>query len=162
MPALRTAAAADVSPAEKTARRRAGLRKNSLAISIMILIEYGLGSAVSIYATVPRSDQGKGVATALGRALSNSPVILAVHAAFGLLFIIAGITVLVRAIRARFVPTIVTSAVGLLALLGAGSAGASFVNNGTNGASMTMAVLTGVALLCYLVNLFVPLPARSE
>jgi len=43
----------------------------------------------------------------------------------------------------------------LLALLGAASSGASFVNAGNDSASASMAMLTGVALICSLVSLFV-------
>jgi len=40
-------------------------------------------------------------------------------------------------------------------LLGAASSGASFVDSGRDGASASMAMLTGVALICSLVSLFV-------
>ena len=47
------------------------------------------------------------------------------------------------------------SAVFLLALLGAASSGASFVDSGSNSASASMAMLTGVALICSLISLYV-------
>ena len=49
---------------------------------------------------------------------------------------------------------IVTSVIGLLALVGAAAQGAAFVSDAHPSASMTMAVLTGVALLCYSVSLY--------
>ena len=48
----------------------------------------------------------------------------------------------------------VTTVVSLLAVLGAAGSGAAFVNNGQDGASLTMGLLTAVALLCQLINLF--------
>lgn len=135
------------------ARRLTGLRKNSFAISVMLLVEYGLGMGVNIYARIPAADQGTGIITALGRALTSQPIVLAVHAALGLLMLVAGVNVLVRASLARHRLAIATSAVGLAAIVAAAFSGATFVNNGQNGASMAMAILTGVALLCYLANL---------
>ena len=141
-------------PADRAVRRIPGLRKNSLAISVMLLTRYGLGIGVSLYARVPGSDQGRGLAVALGRALSNPPAVLAIHAALGLLLLVAAVSVLSRAVLARNRPTIVTSAAGLAAIAGAAFSGAAFADHAQAGASMAMAVLTGVALLCYLLNLF--------
>jgi hypothetical protein len=39
--------------------------------------------------------------------------------------------------------------------------GAAFVGSGADGGSLAMALLTGVALACYAVNLFVLGPARD-
>ena len=64
----------------------------------------------------------------------------------------AGVSVLVRAIVARHRLAIAFLAVGLAAIAAAFS-GATLVSNGQDGASMAMAILTGVALVCYLANL---------
>lgn len=143
------------------ARRLRGLRKFSAAISVMLLVQYGLGMGVNLYATVPAADRGAGVAAALGRALTSQPAVLAVHTALGLLMLVAGANVLFRAIRARLGRAIGASAAGLGAIVAAAASGAAFVSNQRAGASMAMAVLTGVALLCYLANLMVagPVPA---
>jgi hypothetical protein len=42
-----------------------------------------------------------------------------------------------------------------VAVAGAAASGAAFVDNGRAGASLAMALLTGVALLCQVVNLYV-------
>jgi heme A synthase len=60
-----------------------------------------------------------------------------------------------RAIIARHRPVIMTSAVGLLAIIAAAGFGASFVNSSKNSASLGMALAAGVAVLCYLVSLFI-------
>jgi hypothetical protein len=101
------------SPAVRQRRRVSALRKNSFAISVMLLVQYGLGMGVNLYARVPAADQGSGVIAALGRALTSQPVVLAVHAALGLLMLVAGVSVLVRAIVARHRLAIATSAAGL-------------------------------------------------
>jgi hypothetical protein len=74
---------------------------------------------------------------------------------------VAGVSVLVRAIVARHRPAIASSAAGLAAIAAAAFSGATFVSNGQDGASMAMAILTGVALLCYLANLLVVVGTRA-
>jgi len=142
------------SPTDPAARRVRGLRRNSLGISVMLLAQYGLGMGVNLYAPVPKTDQGRGLAVAVGRALSNPPVILAIHGTLGLLLLVAAVNVLSRAIRSRQRPAIMASATGLAAIVGAALSGAAFVDHEQTGASMAMAALTAVALLCYLLNLF--------
>jgi hypothetical protein len=63
-------------PAAWQARRLSGLRKNSAAISVMLLVQYGLGMGVNLYARVPAVDRGTGIAVALGRALTSQPAVL--------------------------------------------------------------------------------------
>ncbi len=141
------------SPAAHQARRRSRLRKNSIAIVVMLLVQYGLGMGVNLYARVPAADHGAGIAAALGRTLTSPPAALAVHAALGLLMLVAGVSVLARAILARHRRAIAASASGLAAIAAAAVSGATFVSSQQAGASMAMAVLTGVALLCYLATL---------
>ena len=145
--------------AARQARRRSALRTNSAGICVMLLVQYGLGMGVNLYAQVPAADQGSGLAVAVGRALSSQPAVLAAHTALGLLMLVAGISVLARAIRAPHIKAIAASAAGLAAIIAAAVSGAAFVNGGQAGASMAMAALTGVALLCYLANLLTVSPA---
>ena len=141
---------APYSPTARQARRRSGLRKNSIAIFMMLLVEYGLGMGVSLCARLPAADHGAGVLTALGRALTSQPVLLAGHATLGLLMLAAGVSVLTRAVLARDRRAIAASAAGLAAIATAAISGAAFISSQQTGASMAMAVLTGVALLAYL------------
>ena len=64
----------------------------------------------------------------------------------------AAIAALVRAIRAR--RAIAFTSVGLAAILAAAAAGASFAGHQSNGASLTMALATAVAMFCYLAAVF--------
>jgi hypothetical protein len=139
---------------DPSASRLLWLRRVSLGVSAMLLVQYGLGIGVNLYLRVPAADQHRGVATAFWRSLSRSPVTLAIHAAYGLLLVLASINVLVRALRARARYAVVLSLLGMLAVVAAGLSGVVFVDRGREGASMAMAILTGVALLCYLLNLF--------
>lgn len=133
-----------------------GLRPNAFAAVVMLLIEYGLGIWVNLYAQVPAADQGKGTFAAFGAAVADGPVGLALHALLGTVLLVTAVTLVVRAVLARNTATIVVGAVGLLAVVSAWLSGASFVGDGANGASFGMAMATGLALLCYVLVLFVP------
>jgi hypothetical protein len=132
-----------------------GIRRASLGTSIGLLIQYGLGMWVNLYVTVPARDHGGGAPAAIGRSLANGPGALAAHSGIGLLITLGSIVLVVRAVQARSRVTIVTSSINLVAVAGAAASGAAFVDSGRAGASLTMALLTGVALLCQVVNLYV-------
>ena len=133
----------------------ARLRRASFGAVMALLVQYGLGIGVNLFVNVPDADKGKGFGAAFGKAMSNGPAALAAHAGIGLLLIINVIAVLVIALRTRHGGAIVSSIIGLLCVIGAAFSGADFVDKGQNSASMTMAVLTGVALACYVINLYI-------
>jgi hypothetical protein len=137
------------------------MRRASFGALVTLLLQYGLGIGVNLFVTVPDADQHSGVGGAFGKAMSNGPAALAAHAGIGLLLIINAIVVLAQSLRSGVRAVAVASAVGLLSILGAAFAGAAFVSDGQNSASMTMAVLTGVALFCYGLNLYVLGPKRG-
>ena len=143
-------------PADRApAARPALLRRISLGMLAALLIQYGLGMIVNLYVSVPARDHGGGALTAAGRALANGPAALTVHAALGLLLILGAVNLVIRAAVLRVRPVAWLSAAGLLAIVGAAAGGAAFVSSGADGDSLAMALLTGVALLCYAANLFV-------
>jgi hypothetical protein len=134
-----------------THRQRAGhwrdnLARGYLSTTIMLIIQFALGIGVNLYVTVPT---GKGV----GQAFSNG-ALLGVHTVLGVLLVLAAVSMVVRAVIARHRPSIALSVIGLLAILAAAGSGVSFVNDGTNGASLGMALATAVAMLCYVIALF--------
>jgi hypothetical protein len=131
------------------------MRRMSLGMAIALVVQYGLGMVVNLYVTVPARDHGGGVLTAIGRALANGPAGLAVHAGLGLLLIAGAINLVVRAVRAGHRPMIWLSGISLLAIVGAALNGAAFVNAEGNGPSLGMALMTGAALLCMAISLFV-------
>ena len=109
-----------------SAGRTAGLRRASLAALVLLLIQYGIGIWVNLYVTVPAADHGHTISTAI----SSGPGALTVHIVLGLLLILAAATLVVQAIMARHPGVIVTSVIGLLALVGAAARGAAFVEPG--------------------------------
>ena len=138
-------------------------RRTSLGMTVALLVQYTLGMVVNLYVTVPARDQGGGVLAAIGRAFANGPAALGIHAGLGLLILAGTISLLVRSVLSRRRPLIWLSAVTLLAVLGAALNGAAFVNSGNDGASLGMALLTGVALLCLAVILYLtPAPGAAR
>ena len=130
-------------------------RRTALGMGIAVVVQYALGMWVNLYVTVPARDHGGGFLTAIGRALANGPVALGIHAGLGLLLVLGSISLVVRSVLSRNRTLIAASALFFLALLGAASSGASFVDSGRDSASASMAMLTGVALICSLISLYV-------
>lgn len=134
-----------------------GLRRASAVALVLLLIQYMLGIGINLYVQVPHADQGHD----FGTAIVNGPAAITIHIVVGLLLVLAAIGLLVQAIRARLPAVIVASAVGLVAIAGAMSSGAEFVHDASSAASMTMAVLTGVAMLGYASSLYLLIGLRQ-
>src|SRR5580693_603381 len=84
---------------------------------------------------------------ALRRASFASLVLLLIQYGLGMY---TNIYVTVQSVMARYWTVLAAAAVGLITIIGAAFSGANFTNNGgQDSASMTMAVLAGVAMLCY-------------
>jgi hypothetical protein len=129
----------------RRARRISGLRRASFAAFVMLVIQFALGIYVSLYVTVPAADHGHG----FGQAIANGPAGLTVHIVLGLLLILAALGFAVQAILARQPALIGAAVLGLLTVIGAAASGSSFTGSGQDGASMAMAMLAAVGLLCY-------------
>jgi hypothetical protein len=57
-------------------RKIRGLRINSFAAVVMLMIEFGLGIGVNLYASLPASGNGKGVLGAFLSAITDGPIAL--------------------------------------------------------------------------------------
>lgn len=135
------------------------LRDFSFAQVILLVLQTVLGMRVNLFVQVPAGDQGRGLLSSFGDAMSKGPAEIAAHAGFGLLVFINACLLVVFSLTVRGVWIKITSLVGWLAIAGAAVSGAAFVNDtpntsSTNDASFAMAVLTMVALACYAWNLF--------
>jgi heme A synthase len=128
---------------EAPARAANRIRMASFGALTMLIIQFVLGAAESIYGTAPTSTKSVG--------MFSSPL-LAIHVIMGILLVIAAVMLVVRAIQAKATTVIATTTVGLLAILGAFGAGSSFTRDGSNGASLAMTILCAVAMLCYTAN----------
>lgn len=136
----------------------AWVRRGSLAVLVLLVVEYGIGMYVNLYTTIPRADHGHG----LGSAIANGPAALSIHAVIGLLVGLGAVGVLVQAVIARHLGATASSAAGLFALAFASVTGASFTSSGHPADSMGMSVLTGVGLLCYAANLYLLRPPSQR
>jgi heme A synthase len=133
-------------PATLTPKAANRIRMASFGALTMLIIQFVLGTAYSLYGTAPTSSKSVG--------MFSSPL-LAVHVILGVLLIITAIGLVVRAIQARHAPSTITTVAALLVILGAFGAGSAFTRDGSNGASLGMALLTAVAMLCYAANLVI-------
>ena len=148
-----------VAPGRHTRRPgRAGLRRVCLATLIMLVVQYGLGIFLNLYVAVPASDAHAGIFAEI----ATAPLALTVHALLGLALIGSAILLVVKAARVEDQLLAVLAAAGLAAIAGAFAAGGIFVRNGMPFASLAMAVLTGVALLCYVGTLALATAARQR
>jgi len=153
MTAPQTAAPASV---QKRQSRQAGLRRASLAILIVLIVQFALGISVNLYVTLPTAGH-PGHSSWFG----NGPL-LALHATLGMILVLSAIFVLVRAITARNAALIVTSSAGLVAIGAAFFFGASFTEKLTDGYSLGMAISFAAALACYAIGLYTLTARRGE
>src|SRR5580693_1020421 len=137
---------------------RAGLRRVCLATLIMLVVQYGLCIFLNLYVAVPASDAHAGM---FGE-IATAPLALTVHALLGLALIGTAILLVARAVGVGDRLLAVLASAGLTAIGGAFGAGEIFVRNGQPGASLAMAILTGVALLCYVGTLALATAAQRE
>lgn len=140
-----------------------GLRINSFAAVVMILLEFSLGVGVNLFSTLPQADHGRAVFTAFRGAVTGGPVVLAVHALLGTVLLITGVSALARASLIRQPALISITVIAFLGIVVAWLSGARFVGTMANAVSMTMAIATAVSVLCYTLILFiVPKPTTQE
>ncbi|MBO0773967.1 MAG: hypothetical protein J2P35_21155 [Actinobacteria bacterium] len=141
-----------------TARRVRMLRRAGFGTFVMLVVQFALGIYVNLFVPVPGADHGHGFA----QAIANGPAGITLHIVLGLLLILGALGFLVQAILARRPALIAAGAAGLLAMIGAAASGSTFVGNGRDSASMAMALLAAVGLLCYGTSLFMLPPAGGR
>lgn len=132
------------------------LRAATLAVTLLLLGQFAVGMVTNLFVTVPAHHPGahaanyfSGVGTVVSWAISQATPALAAHAALGVTLVAAALVVLGLSIPTRRAATVASAVVGLLAIIGAGFNGASFLNYGHNVSSLIMALLFAVAVLAY-------------
>src|ERR1700748_398832 len=91
-------------PVTLTVMKANRVRMASFVSLTMLVIQFVLGTAYSLYGTAPTSSKSFG--------MFSSPL-LAIHVILGILLVIAAIMLVVRAIQARHAPSIATTVAGL-------------------------------------------------
>lgn len=147
------------------------LRQGYLGALITLVAQFLLGMVTNLFVKVPLSHPGanppeyfSGVFESVTWAIVHGPSLwLTAHAVLGLALVLFGFRLLVPAIRSRHRPTIVTSIIGAVAMLGAGFNGGSYLNYHEDFSSMIMASFFGIAVIAYAVGLWaLPLPQGSR
>ena len=134
-----------------------GIRWQSYAMAVLLLVQFGLGIGVNLFVTLPRPDHGAG----LGAALANGPAAVSIYIVLGLAMIVTALVIAVQAIVARQGGIIALAVLGTAGLTSAAINGTRFAGSGQNTDSMAMALAWAVAMLCYLSILFITgRPAR--
>lgn len=144
--------------AEEHAHAVDRLRRSSLGQILLLLVQTGLGMGVNLYVSLPAADQGKGLMASFGDSIAKGPAAVAVHAILGMLVFINACVLVIFALTVRSGVAKISSLVGWVCIIGAAMSGAAFLNanqNSGNGASLTMALLTVVAMAAYAINLYV-------
>jgi hypothetical protein len=132
-----------------------GLRVNSFAAIVLLLVEFGLGIGVNLYATLPAKVSGGSLSSAFRESVTGGPVLLAVHAVLGTLLLLTGIGALVRAVVLRRRWTIAVTSIAFLSIMTAWISGSKFVAGRHAANSLSMALATAVTIACYAFILFV-------
>jgi hypothetical protein len=142
------------------------LRTASIAVLVLLLIQFVIGMAVNLFVQIPRNHPGarppeyfSGAAQSVAWAVSAGPFWLLVHAGLGLVLVAAGAVLLAMAIAARRRGPIIGAVIGLLAVVGAGFNGASFLNYDEDFSSMLMSAAFAVAVAAYAIG---PLMDRRD
>lgn len=126
------------------------VRRTCLAVLTMLIAQYALGVFLDLFVTIPAAARHAGL---VGE-ITSGPFALTVHALLGLALLGTAIMLLARAVRLEDGMLIALSTGALAAIGGAFAAGEIFVKNGgQDSASFTMALLAGVAMLCYVLML---------
>jgi hypothetical protein len=143
-------------------KRIGALRSNALAALVMLVLEFGLGVVVNLYATLPKSDSGATFLSALAAAIGNGPLSLSIHAVLGTLLLVTGIICIVRAALTRISSALTFSIIGLVGILAAWGSGVGFIGTQDDSASLAMAIATAVALLSYALIVFLVPGLRND
>jgi hypothetical protein len=148
-------------------RRSRVLVSASLSALLALIAQYLLGTAVNLFVKVPLDHPGAnppeyfgGVVRSVTWALLQGPLLLQLHAAFGLILVIGSVYLLVQGIAARQRGLIAAMVFGLIGTLGAGFNGGSYLNYHEDFSSMLMATGFAVATIAYPFALYLSLARR--
>jgi hypothetical protein len=128
-----------------------------LVACALLLVQYLLGMVVNVFIVLPASHPGAGAgdyftgaADGLAWLISQGPAWAAAHAALGMAIAAAAIAGVVLTWRKGSRAEKAVSVLGMLAIIGAGFNGVSFLDYGHAFSSMIMAGLWALALACYI------------
>jgi hypothetical protein len=142
--------------------RNRPLRVSFLFALVMLVIQFMLGMAVNLFVTITTNHPGanpseyfSGVAQSVTWAILHGHILVALHAGFGLILVIAAVGTLVQAIRAGGRGIVLSSVFGFIGVLGAGFNGGSYLNYHEDVSSLLMATGFAVAVVAYSAGLYI-------
>jgi len=137
------------------------LRITFLFALVMLTAQFLLGMAVNLFLKIPDQHPGSnpseyfsGVAQSVTWAILHGNILLAIHAGFGLVIVVAALGTLVQAIGNRRRGIVVSAVFAFIGVLGAGFNGGSFLNYNQDFSSMLMAAGFAIAVVSYSVGLY--------
>ncbi len=137
------------------------LRTGFLYTLVMLIAQFLLGMAVNLFVKIPTDHPGSnppeyfsGVAQSVTWAIVHGHVLLAIHAGFGLVLVIAAVGLLIQGIRMRRRAIVLSVVAGFIGVLGAGFNGGSFLNYHEDFSSMIMATGFAIAVVAYSAGLY--------
>jgi hypothetical protein len=136
--------------------------RTTLAFALgALIVQFLLGTAVNLFVKIPTDHPGSspseyfgGVVTSVSWAILHGGLWLTLHAAWGLLLVLAALGTLVQAIRLRGGGRITLAALGFVGVLAAGFNGGSFLNYHEDISSTLMAVGFALAMSVYVALLY--------
>lgn len=144
--------------------------RRTLGIALaMLIVQFLLGTTVNLFVKIPTDHPGAnppeyfgGLVTSVNWAILHGGPWLTLHAALGLVLVLAALGTLVQAIRLRGGGLITLAALGVVGVLGAGFNGGSFLNYREDFSSMLMAVGFALAMAAYVALLYsTPAPSTA-
>ncbi len=145
------------------------LRISFLFALVILIGQFLLGMAVNLFVKIPTDHPGanppeyfSGVAQSVTWAILNGNLLLAIHAGFGLMLVIAAVGTLFQAIRNRRRGIVVSAVFGFIGVLGAGFNGGSYLNYHQDFSSMLMATGFAIAIVAYSVGLYLANEAAAS
>jgi len=143
-------------------------RGNVLGILSMLIAQFLLGMAVNLFITIAPDHPGSnpseffsGAARSVAWAVSQSPVVLILHAVLGILLVINCIVVLIGAFRFPSTALRVLAGLGAAGIIGAAINGASFLNYNHDINSYLMSIGFALAAVVYTQILFITPPVSE-
>jgi hypothetical protein len=145
--------------------------RRTLGIALaMLIVLFLLGTTVNLFVKIPGDHPGanppeyfSGVVTSVSWAILHGGLWLALHAALGLVLVLAALGTLVQAIRLGGGGRITLAALGVIGVVGAGFNGGSFLNYHEDFSSMLMAVGFALAMSAYVALLYgTPTPSAAR
>lgn len=145
--------------------RRFRSRRLAFFILLLLGLQFLLGIVANLYVEIPETHPGSGAANyfagifpGIGWAITQGTWSLQIHATLGLLLILLALLLIGLAYARRERVWMILSPSGAIGMIGAGFNGASFLNYGHDFSSLLMSVGFLLALISYLIGLYLTAP----